>query len=106
MKIKYFIKVDLESSKTGTSKWQQAVELKFQSSIPFFPQAGQAVSIGKEDLTVFRSFWHDVEQCAWAFLSQMKEGIEEEWYRDMILEDLEQDGWVVINEQDSEQFND
>ena len=105
MKIKYFIKVNVESSKVGTSEYQSDVELKFTSAIPFFPQAGQAVSIGKEDLTVFRSFWHDSEQCVWAFLSEMKEGVEEEWYRDMILEDLQKDGWVVMLKQDNAEFD-
>ena len=104
MKVKYFITIDLETNQVGKTGYKEAQKLKFQSSIPFFPVKGTPVVIGREDLTVFRSFWLDTEQCVWAFLSQMKEGIKEEWYKDMILEDLQEDGWDILPEQDTAQF--
>jgi hypothetical protein len=96
VRVNYYIKVNVESSQVGTPEYQEGVDLRFVSNIPFFPQKGQAVAIGRENLTVFRSFWCDKTQTAWAFLSEMKEGVEEMWYRDLILEELQADGWVVL----------
>ena len=104
MQVKYFIRVNVESSIPGTPEYQEDVHLKFQSSIPFFPQKGVPVIIGREDLTVFRSYWDDKEQFAGVWLSDMREGVDCLLYKDRILEDLQEDGWVVLPEQDNAQF--
>jgi hypothetical protein len=106
MKVQYHIRVNVEWSKVGTDKYLEDVKLMFLSSIPFFPQKGVPIIVGRENLTVEHSYWDDKNQCAHIIFTDFREGVTEEWYKEEIVDNLKEDGWVEEPIQDPEQFED